>query len=235
MRTALCLFALLCACTGPFDPDFGVSRDYALGIVLESASVEMSRDMLLFDFEGEERLAAPGRWQPLAAEGAAVQWSIGGSESPAGSNRFVRTEKNAGVEGEHHLLGLDEFSAGDIHIAARIRARGGKLARGGGLAWGVQDARNYSLAAWDPERGRVSVYRASDGELEELGSLEVGPSSNRWNLMLVRVEETRVEVVFDGLLLLATEDPAPRAGGVALWTAADAVTAFDDVWIWPPR
>ena len=96
--------------------------------------------------------------------------------------------------------------------------------------WRVQDANNYYLCRLNPLESNFRVYVVKDGVRRQLATALVETKMGQWH----RVEATflgeRITCSIDGKqLLAATDGTIAMAGGVGLWTKADARTSFDDL------
>ena len=111
-----------------------------------------------------------------------------------------------------------------------VRADSGEIDRGGGLIWRAQDERNYYVARYNPLERNLRLYTVRDGVrrmLADAPGLAVG--SGEWFALKVVQRGTRIEVALNGRTLIEFADDAfTAAGGVGVWSKADAVSAFDD-------
>lgn len=62
-----------------------------------------------------------------------------------------------------------------------------------------------------------------------LASAKVSLPPDEWHTITIKHQGNRIEGYLNGEKLLEVEDTTfPDAGGVGLWTKADAATSFDD-------
>lgn len=117
------------------------------------------------------------------------------------------------------------FTDGTLEVA--LRADSGDIDQGGGLAWRIQDARNYYVCRFNPLESNLRVYFVKDGERELLASAEFPGAAGTWYRLRITHTGSRITCALDGHELLAVDDSTHAApGGIGLWTKADACTAF---------
>ena len=121
------------------------------------------------------------------------------------------------------------FTDGDIVVA--FRANTGHIDQGGGIMWRVQDNDNYYVARFNPLEDNFRFYIVHDGMRSELASADVKLSSG-WHKMKIEQQGDSFKGYIDGKQYLEYKDAhLNKAGGVGVWTKADAHTFFDDLTI----
>jgi hypothetical protein len=119
-------------------------------------------------------------------------------------------------------------------IAVSVRGDTGEVDQGGGPMWRVQDADNYYLCRLNPLELNFRVYVVRDGKRHVLGHEWVDAEPGVWYRIEVEHDGERITCSLDGKVLLrATDDSLPQAGGIGLWTKADARSSFDDLVVEP--
>ncbi|HEX5054374.1 MAG TPA: hypothetical protein VFZ65_21530 [Planctomycetota bacterium] len=124
------------------------------------------------------------------------------------------------------------FQNGRLQVS--LRADRGAVDQGGGPMWRVQDADNYYVCRVNPLESNYRVYVVSKGVRRQLGTALVDAKAGTWHRVEVEHHGAEIRCSFDGVLLLeASDNTIPAAGGVGLWTKADACTSFDDLLVRP--
>jgi hypothetical protein len=119
------------------------------------------------------------------------------------------------------------FKDGEISVS--FRADSGEIDQGGGLMWRVQDKDNYYVARFNPLEDNFRFYIVKDANRRELASVDVKLSKG-WHTMKIIQKGNHFQGFLDGKVLLEKEDAQlKKAGGIGLWTKADAATSFDDL------
>jgi hypothetical protein len=136
---------------------------------------------------------------------------------------------SAGGEDRFNLFWTPEPSLADGRVAVAVRADGGEVDQGGGPMWRVQDANNYYLCRFNPLESNFRVYVVQDGVRRQLGTTLVITKPGDFHRVEVTFAGERMTCRLNGAVLLDVRDATiGKAGGVGLWTKADARTSFDD-------
>ena len=121
----------------------------------------------------------------------------------------------------------------DGSISVRFKAVSGNSDQGGGIMWRVQDDENYYVARFNPLEDNFRFYTVKNGHRRELASANIALSAG-WHKMTITQTGDRFQGALDGQPLLDyNDDTFAKAGGVGLWTKADAVTYFTDLQVTP--
>jgi len=148
--------------------------------------------------------------------------------APSGNKALSITKINAFYGGTFNLCFTKAVDFKDGEIAVKFKAGSGRIDQGGGIMWRVQDDNNYFVARFNPLEDNFRFYSVKNGVRRQLDGATVKLSPG-WHTMKIVVNGTHYECSLDGKILLKGEsDVFNDAGGVGLWTKADAVTAFDD-------
>jgi hypothetical protein len=144
-------------------------------------------------------------------------------------NVLALTRTNHDAEDRFNLFWKDTVSFRDGRISVSVRADEGRVDQGGGLVWRVRDARNYYVCRVNPLESNYRVYVVKDGVRRQLATALCAVETGSWHRLEVEHVGDRITCWTDGRKLLeATDATLTEAGGVGLWTKADALTSFDD-------
>jgi hypothetical protein len=150
--------------------------------------------------------------------------------APSAPNALGLTASTHGEQDTYNLCWTDgtKFENGRMRVA--LKAVSGNVDQGGGPMWRVQDRDNYYVCRVNPLESNFRVYRVTGGLRTQLDSEIVDVDAGSWYVIDVVVDGPRITCTLDGeATLMATDDGLSDAGGVGLWTKADAVTNFDDL------
>ena len=118
----------------------------------------------------------------------------------------------------------------NVEINFRLRADGGELDRGGGIAMRMSSPQDYYLVQVDARREMVLFLRVSEGGTEEIAGVEVDITSHSWHALTVRAVDNQFTVSLDGTWVFTAFDKTlSHPGRIALWTKGDSVTRFDSI------
>jgi sugar phosphate isomerase/epimerase len=134
-----------------------------------------------------------------------------------------------------NLCWTRDVSFKDGSVSVRVRANAGELDQGGGPVWRVRDANNYYIARYNPLEKNFRLYCVKDGvrrQLADAGGLSI--PAGEWFVVKAAQKGDAIACELNGRKLLeATDATLPGAGGVGVWTKADAASSFDDVEVVP--
>lgn len=121
------------------------------------------------------------------------------------------------------------FQNGNLSI--RMRANSGKEDQGGGIIWRVLDENNYYVARYNPLESNFRLYYVEDGLRNTLASAEhLTSKTGAWVQLKIRHQGQHIQGWFNNTLVWEINDAhLPKAGGIGLWTKADAASSFADL------
>jgi len=196
------------------------------------ASYLNAEEKLEFNFEKAENADIPDGWKVEAtnARGELASWKIlVDSQDEQKTKVLGMIKANDDFGGAFNLCWTDSIRIDNIEIETKFKAIQGIEDQGGGPIWRVQDADNYYIARANPLENNFRIYSVKDGARKTLASARVEVPSNKWHTIKIIHTGSHVEGYLNGKKYLEWDDATfPDAGGVGLWTKADAVTYFDD-------
>jgi hypothetical protein len=207
---------------------------------------------LLLRASGLALLAAVFAVEPLQSrENASTVVTFGGSRGgtlPAGFRTLTSVDGEPGrwqavVSGRHTVLGQTDLgssgyrlavrtdvSLADVHLGVRLRMMAGD--RAAGLAWRVQDVRNYYAARLDFDTNEVVLYkfvRGSRVRLDRRTGLRLDPAA--WHELSVDHVGPRIRVWLNGVPVADDEDDTlAEAGTLGFWMPGDGTAHFERLW-----
>ncbi|NOZ21851.1 MAG: DUF1080 domain-containing protein [Planctomycetes bacterium] len=181
----------------------------------------------------------PVGWKADATnrKGPLATWQvIKDKTAPSGDHALAMTSPNhtsGGIfsifGGTFNLCWTDTVSFLDGEIEVRFKAVKGKEDQGGGVIWRVQDKENYYIARFNPLENNFRIYYVRDGARKTLADARIALPAGKWHTLKIVQHGNQFEGYLNGKRLLeGTDNLFTEAGGVGLWTKADAVTSFDD-------
>jgi hypothetical protein len=174
----------------------------------------------------------PAGWKADATRrrGPLATWQVIRDTSAFSGGRVLAlTRINHNSGGTFNLCWTKSISFLNGEIEVRLKAVRGGEDQGGGVMWRVQDSKNYYVARFNPLEDNFRLYTVHNGARRMLADARIKLPAGKWITMKIIQKGTRFEAFLDGRKLLTGEnDLFTKAGGVGLWTKADAVTSFDD-------
>lgn len=121
-----------------------------------------------------------------------------------------------------------KFLDGEIEV--EFKAISGRQDQGGGIMYRVIDDNNYYIARFNPLEDNFRFYYVKDGYRSMLKSIKIHLDSSKWHSMKIIQNKNQYEAYIDGEKLLeGVDDTFSKAGGVGVWTKADAYTKFKNL------
>jgi len=198
----------------------------------ETAAQAALEPAVVFDFDGTPLGALPEGWRVGAtrASGPLARWAVvAAADAPTPPNALALTAPPSAGAG-FNLCWTDAVRFGDGALELAFRADRGAEDQGGGPIWRVQGEDDYYLCRMNPLESNFRVYCVKGGERRQLASAEVAAARGSWHRIRVEHAGAHIVCTLDGTTRLEVSDTTlPQAGGVGLWTKADAATSFDSL------
>lgn len=132
----------------------------------------------------------------------------------------------------YNICYTPDVSMKDGTIEVKIRADSGTVDQGGGIIWRVRDFDNYYLVRYNPLERDIRCFYVKNAVRREPPLLIVSNltiATRQWFTLKIRNIDSTIEVFIDGVKKgQYTDTTFAQAGGVGLWTKADAASAFDN-------
>lgn len=163
--------------------------------------------------------------------GQGATWSIAqDATAPSGGQVLALTDPRGARASTYNLAWTGEVPFQDGRIEVKLKSGTGREDQGGGPIWRVQDKDNYYVARWNPLEDNLRLYYVEDGNRRELESANADLPADQWHTIAIEQRGNRITAFLDGRQMFETTDETfTRAGGVGVWTKADAATLFDDL------
>lgn len=190
----------------------------------DSASAPMAErnDRAAFSLAG-------GAWaiEATAQKGPLAVWEAVSEKGPAGEACVALTNPNHTSDGTSNLLWNPEAGFRNGRIETSLKAVSGETDQGGGLIWRARDKNNHYIARYNPVEKNLRLYELVEGKRTQLASAEVEKPEGSWAALAVEHQDNHITVSLDGKVLLEHDSNTfGEAGGVGLWSKADAATVF---------
>lgn len=202
-------------------------RSVVAGFLAYGVTTWVSAQTLSFD-QGE---SLPFEWVAEASGGVAADWKV--VRDPhvlSAPHALTIAQLNDKSRSNFNVFWSPKTRLLNGSLEVNVRAQSGAIDRGGGLIWRVQDKNNYYIARYNPLERNLRLYYVQDGvrrKLADAPGLNIG--SDEWFTLKVTHRGERIEVFLNGKQLIEKNDSTfSQAGGVGVWTKADAVSLFDN-------
>jgi len=185
-----------------------------------------------FDRAGEDGLPEGWMIDETRGSGKTAIWKISGDQATSDDGKVLKVIPSKDASGgTFNLCRTDGISFLDGEIRVSLRADSGREDQGGGPMWRVQDGNNYYVARYNPLENNFRLYKVSKGVrrmLKSAGGIEI--PAGEWFTIRIIQNGSHIQCFLNGTRYLEADDTTfPGAGGVGLWSKADAATSFDDL------
>jgi hypothetical protein len=174
--------------------------------------------------------APPGFTSARTGGGRAGAWAVlAQPDAPSAPNVLAQTDTDP-TDSRFALFTLDEPDVADVSVSVKCKPVSGKIDQACGVVCRMKDANNYYLARANALENNVRFYVVQNGKRTELGSMSTKVASGEWHRLGMICHGSHFTVTFDqGDHISKMDSTFPGAGKVGLWTKADSVTYFDDL------
>jgi hypothetical protein len=169
----------------------------------------------------------PGEWQ-IVLEDAPSALPAFSQKSPIAAKRSVLAQLSRDPTDEHFpLLVFEEEKYGDFTFKVRVKTVDGQVERMAGIAFRLQDEKNYYVVRISSLGNNLRFYKFVNG----VRSTPIGPElpvpSGVWHELSVQCKGNQILVSLNGQPAIPPlSDPSFAAGKIALWTKSDSVSYF---------
>lgn len=161
------------------------------------------------------------------------KWFV--KEDPSAPSRPLLVEQrlHCGEDTCYQLLIAEDVVAEYVDLSVRIKLNLGTPSGMAGLAYGIQDAKNFYAVVVQPSTNEVVAYVVKDGEPTELSREALRPESSEWHFLRIQrntiISKEFTEVFFDHHLLMDVYDQSFKKGKLGLVAMGDGGFSFDNL------
>lgn len=192
----------------------------------------LTENTLSWNFDHVPAGKLPKGWKVGATnqKGHMATWKvIQDKTAPSGNHVLALTSIHHRSAGTFNLCWTNSVFFLNGEITVRFKAVKGKGDQGGGVIWRAQDENNYYIARFNPLEDNFIIYYVRNGVRRMLTDTRITLPAGKWLTLKIIQRGNRFEGFLNGKMLLEGKNNVfKKAGGVGLWTKADAVTSFDD-------
>lgn len=216
---------------------------WILGLALGLGTWPAAAAELVLDLGDAPTNTPPSGWRAaLAGTGLPSDWHVRLDEAPgavqtpapgaaSGAQRTVLAQVSTDRTDERFpLLIYDPLTLGDFRLALRFKTVGGTIEQMAGVAFRLQDEKNFYVVRASTLGGSFRFYRVFNG----VRDAPIGPAipipSGVWHELVIEATGNRFRFQLDG------KEPIPeltdstfREGKLGLWTKSDSVSYFTDL------
>jgi hypothetical protein len=205
----------------------------AIGVAIAlspSARAEMLRRVLSSPLV-EEGSDPDGCTSALSGVGGPPAWQVRVERLLLDGKALVET---SGVADPNRfpLCIADGPVAKNAEIELGFVPHDGRVARAAGIVLRFADPQDYYVAAVDALAGSVRLLRVVNGERRKIAGRDVAVAAGKAHTLKVKALDDVFTVWLDGQLLFDANDAGTAAPGrFGIWSEADSLTSYGDLFI----
>lgn len=211
-------------------------------LVLLSAWSAMAAERV-FDFSKEKLDTPPPSFRSaLLGAGKPGDWRVildeTAGDAPAGGKRAVLAQLSRDPTDEHFpLLILDDEVFGDFTLTTRFKTVGGAIEQMAGIAFRIQDDKNFYVVRASSLGNNLRFYRVSEGLRDNPIGPDIQVPKGVWHELAIECRGNRIRLRLNGKEAMPElTDNSFSEGKIAFWTKSDSVSYFSDLKIsYTPR
>ena len=181
-----------------------------------------------------------GCFSTVAGEGKPGDWKVGTDEFPQPlqpiNGGAPKTYPKAVVAqlgrdyADNHfpLLVLGEDTYADFVFKTKFKIVDGLTEQSAGIAFRVQDERNFYFVRLDAVANKISVCGMLKGAQTTLYSTNGAIQKGAWHDLTVEFTSDKMHIGVDGEFLPWIKERTFSAGKIAYWTKSDSISYFTD-------
>lgn len=179
----------------------------------------------------------PGDWQVVMDEVPPLMAPLT-PQAPTVTRRAVLAQLSKDSTDERFpMLAYAGENFGDFTLNTRFKIVSGEAEQMAGIAFRLQDERNFYVIRASAMGRNVRFYKVVNGERSRPIGPEVEIATNQWHELVVRCNGNEIRCQLNGRdVLPPLNDASFRSGKIAFWTKSDSVSYFADTTIsYTPR
>jgi hypothetical protein len=181
-----------------------------------------------------------GEWKIIAAEVPPLVAPLSEKTPIVPKRRVLAQLSNHPDDTRAPLLIWDTEPFHDFSFTTRFKIVSGEVEQMAGVAFRLQDEKNYYYIRANAKDQNVAFFRYVEGELIGPVSLSAAVKKNEWNQLTVECSGTRLRALLNDREVIPWTEPSLvpfpdgtskgvfPSGKVAFWTKADSVVYFTD-------
>lgn len=179
----------------------------------------------------------PGDWKVVMDEVPPVLEPLS-AKAPVVTKRAVLAQLARHPADEHFpMLIFEEETFGDFTLTTRFKTVGGAIEQMAGIAFRVQDERNFYVIRASSLGNTFRFYKVVDGQRGPLIGPEIEIPKGVWHEMTIECKGNHIRALLNGKEVIPQlTDKTFTTGKIAFWTKSDSVSYFADTkLVYTPR
>ena len=182
-------------------------------------------------------MGKPGDWR-IIQDAAASQFAPLSPDAPNTARQLVLAQLARDPTDEHFpMLIYDEETYGDFTLTVRFKTVAGAVEQMAGIAFRIQDEKNFYVVRASSLGNTFRFYRVSKGERDNPIGPDMEIPKGTWHELSVECQGNRIRLRLDGKEAMPElTDNSFSQGKIGFWTKSDSVSYFADLkLVYTPR
>ena len=160
-------------------------------------------------------------------------WSVKDDETAPSRPNLVEQRLQCGEGWCYQLLVAEDVVVEYVDLSVRLKLNLGTPTGKAGLAYGIQDDKNFYATVVEPRTNEVVAYVVKNGQPTELGREALILRSAEWHSLRIQrntiISKEFTETSFDNHLTLDVYDKSFKKGKLGLVVMGDGGFSFDNL------
>lgn len=174
-----------------------------------------------------------GFTQAFGGSSGKGEWSVKEDSTAPSPPHLVEQRLQCGEDWCYQLLIAEDAVVEYVDLSVRLKLNLGTPTGKAGLAYGIQDDKNFFATVVEPRTNEVVAYVVKDGQPTELGRESLIPRSGDWHSLRIQrntiISKEFTEISFDNHLILDVYDQSFKKGKLGLVVMGDGGFSFDNL------
>jgi hypothetical protein len=174
-----------------------------------------------------------GFTQAFGGSSGKGEWSVKEDSNAPSPPHLVEQRLQCGEDWCYHLLIAEDAVVEYVDLSVRLKLNLGTPTGKAGLAYGIQDDKNFFATVVEPRTNEVVAYVVKDGQPTELGRESLILRSGDWHSLRIQrntiISKEFTEISFDNHLALDVYDQSFKKGKLGLVVMGDGGFSFDNL------
>jgi hypothetical protein len=161
------------------------------------------------------------------------KWLVKEDASAPSRPHLVEQRLHCGEEWCYQLLIAEDVVAEYVDLSVRIKLNLGTPSGKAGLAYGIQDDKNFYAVVVEPKTNEVVAYVVKDGQPTELARESLIPQPSDWHFLRIQrntiISKEFTEIFFDHHLMIDVYDQSFKNGKLGLVAMGNSGFSFDNL------
>jgi hypothetical protein len=174
-----------------------------------------------------------GFTQAIGGDSGEGSWSVKVDDSAPSRPHLVEQRLQCPKGWCYQLLVAEDVVAEYVDLSVRIKLNLGTPSGQAGLAYGIQDDKNFYAVVVEPKTNEVVAYVVKEGQPTELARESLIPQPSDWHFLRIQrntiISKEFTEIFFDHHLMIGVYDQSFKTGKLGLVAMGDGRFSFDNL------